>query len=360
MPLEDAIRAVEKKYGAGIVLPFSEVDYPPIQTIPTGSLRLDWAIGGYRDFKGIPLGRISILWGAKGVGKTTLEQHIIANAQKIFPDRRPALIDHELSYDPIYASACGVDPDLLLYVRPYSLKTGEQYCLEDTFDIVETLARSGDVSVIFIDSIDALRPKVEVEGEYGESHMGKKAFLMGQAVRRLVGPLYTNSTALVAINQLRYKLGLLMGNPETMSGGEALKHHASLRIDMRLGPQEKVKGEVVGRITKCRVPWNKIAPPSGTATFTIVSGQGIDRFTELVELGAEQGVLEKRGTYYSYNGESLAQGMANAAQFLREHPEAETEIENKIRAAMLGKREVVNNGSSDTNDSESDSLDQSA
>lgn len=339
--LETATTNLDKKFGEGTVRPFVEIEYPEVEVISTGSLKLDRAIGGQKKILGIPRGRVSILWGPKGAGKSTISYHIITNAQEM--GLKAALVDWEFSFDPEYASACGVDIETLLFVRTYKEETGAMFSAEDGWEIIETLVNTGEVGLIVVDSIDAMVPRAELDGEFGEAHPGLKARINGQAMRKLLGPLRIYETALVAITQHRYKVMQKFGDPRTMSGGESLKHAASLRVDMMPTKQEKDRGAAVARHSRCYVKWNKIAPPSGTAEITIRYGEGISIEDEILELACEQGLVNKRGAYY-YFPESFdrtteteseyVQGKANAIQHLKDNPDLATMLREQIVAAQ--------------------------
>jgi len=298
-----------------------EASHLQVEVIPTGSLSLDIALG----VGGIPRGRVTEIYGPDGAGKTTLAQHIVSEAQK--QGGIAAFIDMEHALDPSYAAACGVDVDNLYIAQP---DTGEQ-----ALEIAEALVRSGAVDVIVIDSVAALVPRAEIEGEMGDSHPGLQARLMSQALRKLSGAIKQSNTAIVFTNQLREKIGVMFGSPETTTGGRALKFYASVRLDVRRITAIKERGVVIGNRTRVRVTKNKVAPPFRVAEFDIIFGQGISREGDLLDLGVEYGLIEKRGSYYSYQGENFAQGRENAKRFLREHPELAQTIESTIRQQMF-------------------------
>ncbi|HEY74984.1 MAG TPA: recombinase RecA [Thermoflexia bacterium] len=315
--LEAALAALEKRFGEGAIMRLGEASHLHVEVIPTGSLALDIALG----VGGIPRGRVTEIYGPDGAGKTTLAQHIVAEAQK--QGGIAAFIDMEHALDPSYAAACGVDVDNLYIAQP---DTGEQ-----ALEIAEALVRSGAVDVIVIDSVAALVPRAEIEGEMGDSHPGLQARLMSQALRKLSGAIKQSNTAMIFTNQLREKIGVMFGSPETTTGGRALKFYASVRLDVRRVTAIKERGVVIGNRTRVRVTKNKVAPPFRVAEFDIIFGKGISREGDLLDLGVEYGLIEKRGSYYSYGGENFAQGRENAKRYLREHPEVADAIETAIR-----------------------------
>jgi len=298
-----------------------EASHLHVEVIPTGSLALDIALG----VGGIPRGRVTEIYGPDGAGKTTLAQHIVAEAQK--QGGIAAFIDMEHALDPSYAAACGVDVDNLYIAQP---DTGEQ-----ALEIAEALVRSGAVDVIVIDSVAALVPRAEIEGEMGDSHPGLQARLMSQALRKLSGAIKQSNTAMIFTNQLREKIGVMFGSPETTTGGRALKFYASVRLDVRRITAIKERGVVIGNRTRVRVTKNKVAPPFRVAEFDIIFGQGISREGDILDLGVEYGLIEKRGSYYGYQGENFAQGRENAKRFLREHPELAQTIESAVRQRVF-------------------------
>lgn len=332
--LEKATTKLDKKFGDGTVRLFPDVEYPEVEVISTGSLNLDRAIGGLRKILGIPLGRMSLLYGPKGAGKSTLSYHIIANAQE--KGLKAALFDYEFSFDPNYAQACGVNLDELIFVRTYDDDTGMLRCQEDCWEIIETLVNTGEVGLVVLDSENSMTPRADLEGEMGERHMGLKATINRQAMGRLLGALKIHNAALVIISQHRLKLGKVFGNPATMSGGESLKHGASLRINMTLAAQEKDKGMFVARDVRCYVMWNKIAPPCGVANVTIRYGEGISIEDEILELACEQARVTKKGAYYYFDEDasSYVQGKANAIQHLKDNPDLATMLREQIVAAQ--------------------------
>ena len=315
--LETTLATIQKRFGEGAIMRLGQASHLQIDVIPTGSLVLDLALG----VGGIPRGRVTEIFGPEGSGKTTLCQHIVAEAQAM--GGVAAYIDMEHALDPTYARKCGVDVDGLYISQP---DTGEQ-----ALEIAEALVRSGAVDVVVIDSVAALVPRAEIEGEMGDSHPGLQARLMSQALRKLSGAIKTSNTAMVFTNQLRQKIGVMFGNPETTSGGMALKFYSSVRLDMRRIESIKVGGEVLGNRTKVKVTKNKVAPPFRDCEFDIMYAEGISKEGDVLDLGAEMGLIEKRGSFYVYKGNQLAQGRENAKQVLREQPALCLEIESAIR-----------------------------
>jgi recombination protein RecA len=315
--LDTALANLTKRFGDGTIMRLGEATHLKVDVIPTGSLALDYALG----VGGIPRGRVTEIYGPEGAGKTTLAQHIVAEAQK--RGGVAAFIDMEHALEPAYAAKCGVDVDDLFISQP---DTGEQ-----ALEIAETLIRSGALDVIVVDSVAALVPRAEIEGEMGDSHPGMQARLMSQALRKLSGAIKQSNTALIFTNQLREKIGIMFGNPETTSGGRALKFYASVRLDIRRIQSIKEKGEVIGNRTRVRVTKNKVAPPFRVAEFDIMYDEGISKAGDLLDQAVEIDVIEKRGSYYYHNGESMAQGRENAKQFLREHPDLAAQIETAVR-----------------------------
>ena len=318
--LETALANLTKRFGEGTVMRLGEATHLQVEAVPTGTLALDRALG----IGGIPRGRVTEIYGPDGSGKTTLAQHIVAEAQKL--GGTAAYIDMEHALDPAYAAMCGVDVDNLLISQP---DTGEQ-----ALEIAETLIRSGAVDVIVVDSVAALVPRAEIEGEMGDSHPGLQARLMSQALRKLSGAIKQSNAALVFTNQLREKIGVMFGSPVTTSGGRALKFYASVRLDIRRISAIKEKGEVIGSRTRVRVTKNKVAPPFRVAEFDIMYDEGISKPGDLLDMAVELGVIEKRGSYYYREGESLAQGRENAKQFLREHHDVAEKVEAIVRERM--------------------------
>ena len=320
--LELAIGQIEKRFGKGSIMKLGEsAAMSPVEAIPSGSLALDLALG----VGGIPRGRITEIFGPESSGKTTLGQHIIAEAQK--RGGIAAYIDVEHALDPAYASHCGVNVDDMLISQP---DTGEQ-----ALEITEALVRSGAVDVIVIDSVAALVPQAEIEGEMGDTHVGLQARLMSQALRKLAAAIGKTGTAVIFINQLREKVGIVFGNPEVTPGGRALKFYSSVRIDLRRAETIKQGDEVIGSHVKARVVKNKVAPPFRSAEFDIMFDHGISREGNLIDLGVELGLVSKSGAFFSYGDIRLGQGRENAKQYLRQNPELAQEIEQQIRASAI-------------------------
>lgn len=318
--VELAIEQIQKQYGKGSIMRLGEA--PPDMAedaIPTGSLALDLALG----IGGIPRGRITEIFGSEASGKTTLAQHIIAEAQKA--GGIAAYIDAEHAFDPAYAANCGVKLSELLISQP---DNGEQ-----ALEITETLVRSGAVDVIVIDSVAALAPRAEIEGEMGDAHVGLQARLMSQALRKLTAAIGRSKTAVIFINQLRERVGIVFGNPEITPGGRALKFYSSVRIDLRRGDAIKQGGEIVGTRVKARVVKNKVAPPFRTAEFDIMFKHGISKEGNLIDIGVATGLVKKAGAFFTYGDVKLGQGRENAKEYLKQHPELASELESKIRAS---------------------------
>lgn len=314
--LETAISQLEKQFGKGAVMRLGENKHMEVEHISTGSLSLDVALG----IGGLPRGRIIEIYGPESSGKTTLSLTCIAEGQKL--GGNAAFIDVEHALDPVYAEALGVDVDSLLVSQP---DTGE-----DALEIAEALIRSGAIDVIVIDSVAALVPKAEIEGEMGDSHVGLHARLMSQALRKLAGAISKSNCVAIFINQLREKVGVIYGNPEVTTGGRALKFYSSVRIDIRKAEALKVNGEIIGNHTKCKVVKNKIAPPFKTAEFDIMYGEGISREGELIDLGVQAEVIQKAGAWFSYNGNRLGQGRDRVKELLKNDSELYKEIETKL------------------------------
>ncbi len=315
--LETTLSSIQKRYGEGSIMRLGQANHLQVEAIPTGSLSLDLALG----IGGIPRGRVTEIYGPEGSGKTTLCQHIVAEAQRM--GGVAAYIDMEHALDPVYAAKCGVDVDELYISQP---DTGEQ-----ALEIAEALVRSGAVDVIVIDSVAALVPRAEIEGDMGDSHPGLQARLMSQALRKLSGAIKLSNAAMIFTNQLRQKIGIMFGNPETTSGGMALKFYASVRLDIRSIQSIKTGGEVIGNRTRVRVKKNKVAPPFRECEFDVMYDEGISKEGDVLDLGAELGIIEKRGSFYLYKDERLAQGRENLKEHLRENPALCFEIENAIR-----------------------------
>jgi recombination protein RecA len=336
--LDTALANLTKRFGDGTIMRLGEATHLNVDIIPTGSLALDYALG----VGGIPRGRVTEIYGPEGAGKTTLAQHIVAEAQK--RGGVAAFIDMEHALEPAYSAKCGVDVDDLFISQP---DTGEQ-----ALEIAETLIRSGALDVIVVDSVAALVPRAEIEGEMGDSHPGMQARLMSQALRKLSGAIKQSNTALIFTNQLREKIGVMFGNPETTSGGRALKFYASVRLDIRRIQSIKEKGEVIGNRTRVRVTKNKVAPPFRVAEFDIMYDEGISKAGDLLDLAVDFGVVDKRGSYYYYDDESMAQGRENAKQFLRENLDIADQIEAAVRQAMMPEEDVDHTAALETDEAE--------
>lgn len=329
--LELAINQIEKRYGKGSVMKLGGVmAIPLVQAIPSGSLALDLALG----VGGIPRGRVTEIFGPEASGKTTLGQHVIAEAQK--QGGVAAYIDVEHALDPNYAASCGVSVDDLLISQP---DTGEE-----ALEITEALVRSGAVDVIVVDSVAALVPRAEIEGEMGDAHVGLQARLMSQALRKLAAAIGKSGTAVIFINQLREKVGIVFGNPEVTPGGRALKFYSSIRIDLRRAETIKEGTEAIGSHIRAKVVKNKVAPPFRSADFDIMFGRGISREGNLIDLGVELGVVKKAGAFFSYGDIRLGQGRENAKQYLGQHPELAQEIEQQVRASAVTARTAMPEG----------------
>jgi recombination protein RecA len=326
--LETAIVNLKKRFGDGAIMKLGEAQHLQVASIPTGSLALDIALG----VGGVPKGRVIEIYGPESSGKTTLCQHIIAEAQKM--GGVAAFVDTEHALDPQYAEKCGVSIDDLYVSQP---DTGEQ-----ALEITEALVRSGALSVVVVDSVAALVPRAEIEGDMGDSHMGLQARLMSQALRKLSGAIKTSNTTVIFTNQLRQKIGVMFGNPETTTGGMALRFYASVRLDIRRIQAIKDGGEVIGNRTKVTVKKNKVAPPFKVAEFDIMYNEGISKVGDVLDIAVEQEIVTKRGAFYSYGETRLAQGRENAKIFLQENPEMAVEIENKVREQFnLPRREPI-------------------
>lgn len=315
--LETAMQQIEKTYGKGSIMRYGDNVQPNVEAIPTGSLALDLALG----IGGVPRGRIIEIYGPESSGKTTLALHVLAQAQKMGGE--VAFVDAEHALDPTYARALGVKIEDMLISQP---DTGEQ-----ALEITEALVRSGAIDVVVVDSVAALTPRAEIEGDMGDSHVGLLARLMSQALRKLAGSIAKTNCVVIFINQLREKVGVMFGNPETTTGGRALKFYASVRMDVRRTETLKQGGEMVGNHTKVKVVKNKVAPPFKQAEFDIMFGTGISREGEILDLAAECNVVNKSGAWYSYNGERIGQGRENVKIYLKDHPEICDEIEKQVR-----------------------------
>ena len=321
--LAAALSQIEKQFGKGSMMRLGANEMLAIPAISTGSLGLDIALG----IGGLPRGRIVEIYGPESSGKTTLTLQVIAEAQKL--GGTCAFIDAEHALDPIYAEKLGVDVDNLLVSQP---DTGEQ-----ALEICDMIVRSGAVDVVVIDSVAALTPRAEIEGDMGDSHMGLQARLMSQALRKMTGNIKTSNTLVIFINQIRMKIGVMFGSPETTTGGNALKFYASVRLDIRRIGSVKEGEEVVGNETRVKVVKNKVAPPFKQTEFEIYYGAGISRNGEIVDLGVANNLIEKSGAWYAYKGEKIGQGKKNAVIYLAEHPAAAKEIEDKLRALLMTK-----------------------
>ena len=315
--LEVAMSQIEKQFGKGSVMKLGDFKAMEIEAIPTGALSLDIALG----IGGVPRGRIIEVYGPESSGKTTLALHIIAEAQKMGGEA--AFIDAEHALDPVYAKKLGVDIDNLIVSQP---DTGEQ-----ALEITESLIRSGALDVVVVDSVAALVPKAEIDGDMGDSHMGLQARLMSQALRKLAGAINKSKTVLIFINQLREKIGVMFGNPETTTGGRALKFYASVRMDIRKIENIKQDGEIKGNRVRVKVVKNKVAPPFREAEFDVVYGQGISKEGNILDMAVNLDIVEKAGSWFSYNGERIGQGRENVKKYLKENPEVLDEIETKVR-----------------------------
>jgi recombination protein RecA len=326
--LSAALSQIERQFGKGSIMKMGDHPREAMPAVSTGSLGLDIALG----IGGLPYGRIVEIYGPESSGKTTLTLQVIAEAQKA--GKTCAFIDAEHALDPIYAEKLGVNVDELLVSQP---DTGEQ-----ALEITDMLVRSGSVDVLVIDSVAALTPKAEIEGDMGDSHMGLQARLMSQALRKITGNIKNANCLVIFINQIRMKIGVMFGNPETTTGGNALKFYASVRLDIRRTGAVKQGDEVIGNETRVKVVKNKVSPPFKQAEFQILYGAGIYHMGEIIELGVKDGIIDKAGAWYSYNGEKIGQGKANAANYLSEHPEKAAEIEKLIRDKYMPKPPAKN------------------
>ncbi|RAV03648.1 recombinase RecA [Paenibacillus sp. YN15] len=315
--LEAALRNIEKQFGKGSIMKLGESTHMQVETIPSGSLALDIALG----VGGLPRGRIIEIYGPESSGKTTVALHAIAEVQKT--GGQAAFIDAEHALDPLYASKLGINIDELLLSQP---DTGEQ-----ALEIAEALVRSGAVDIIVVDSVAALVPKAEIEGEMGDSHVGLQARLMSQALRKLSGAINKSKVIAIFINQLREKVGVMFGNPETTPGGRALKFYSTIRLDIRRIESVKQGNDIVGNRTRIKVVKNKVAPPFKQCEIDIMYGEGVSREGSIVDIGTEMDIVQKSGAWFSYNGDRLGQGRENAKQFLKENPSVRDAIERKIR-----------------------------
>ncbi len=341
--LDKAVGDIIKRYGDGSIMRLGEAHSMVIDAIPTGSLSLDIALG----VGGVPRGRITEIYGPESSGKTTICQHIVAEAQKL--GGTAAFVDMEHALDPAYAAKCGVDIDNLLVSQP---DTGEQ-----ALEIAETLVRSGAVEIVVIDSVAALVPRSELEGDMGDATMGVQARLMSQALRKLSGAINQTKTSVLFTNQLRQKIGVMFGNPETTTGGQALKFYASVRLDVRRIQSIKVGDEVIGNRTRVRIVKNKVAPPFRTAEFDIMFNEGISKAGDLLDLATQLEVIQKRGSFYSYGDIRIGQGRENAKEFIRQNPDLAFEVEQVIRQRALGGEMVLPLEMGGNNDDESGNVD---
>ena len=322
--LSAALSQIERQFGKGSIMKLGENRSMDVETISTGSLGLDIALGA----GGLPLGRVVEIYGPESSGKTTLTLEVIAEAQR--NGKVCAFVDAEHALDPIYAEKLGVNIDNLLVSQP---DTGEQ-----ALEICDMLTRSGAVDVIVVDSVAALTPKAEIEGDMGDSHMGLQARMLSQAMRKLTGNLKQSNTMMIFINQIRMKIGVMFGSPETTTGGNALKFYASVRLDIRRIGAVKQGDEIVGNETRVKVVKNKIAPPFKQVEFQILYGEGINSLGELIDLGVTHKMVEKAGSWYSYNGERIGQGKANATKYLAEKVEIAQELDKRLRDLLLSKK----------------------
>jgi recombination protein RecA len=318
--LELALAQIDKQYGKGSVMRLGDEGRAPIAVIPTGSIALDVALG----IGGLPRGRVVEIYGPESSGKTTVALHAVANAQKA--GGIAAFIDAEHALDPEYAKKLGVDTDALLVSQP---DTGEQ-----ALEIADMLIRSGALDILVIDSVAALVPRAEIEGEMGDSHVGLQARLMSQALRKMTGAMNNSGTTAIFINQLREKIGVMFGSPETTTGGKALKFYASIRLDVRRIETLKDGGEAVGNRTRVKVVKNKMAPPFKQAEFDILYGHGVSREGSLIDMGVDQAIVRKSGAWYTYEGDQLGQGKENARKFMLENPDIANEIEKRIKEKL--------------------------
>ena len=324
--LESALSQIEKAYGKGSVMKLGDNMHLNVETVPSGSLGLDLALG----VGGVPKGRVVEVYGPESGGKTTVALHMVAEVQK--RGGIAGFIDAEHALDPVYAKKIGVDIDNLYISQP---DTGEQ-----ALEITETMVRSGAVDIVIVDSVAALVPKAEIEGEMGDSHVGLQARLMSQALRKLTAIIGKTNCTVIFINQLREKVGVMFGNPETTTGGRALKYYSPIRLEVRRGEQIKKDGEAIGNRTKIKVVKNKVAPPFRTAEVDIIYGEGISREGDILDLAVAENIVNKSGAWYAYNGDKIGQGRENAKLFLKEHPDLMEEVEQKVREKYAQKEGV--------------------
>tara|TARA_B100001057_G_scaffold488916_1_gene574152 strand:- start:140 stop:1180 length:1041 start_codon:yes stop_codon:yes gene_type:complete len=335
--LESTISQIERNFGKGSVMRLGERDVVEIDAISSGSLSLDVALG----IGGLPKGRIVEIYGPESSGKTTLALHVIAEAQK--KNGTCAFIDAEHALDPVYAKKLGVNTDEMLISQP---DNGEQ-----ALEIADTLVNSSAIDVLVIDSVAALVPRAEIEGDMGDSHMGLHARLMSQALRKLTGSIARSQSLVIFINQIRQKIGVMFGNPETTTGGNALKFYASVRMDIRRIGAIKDRDEVIGNQTRVKIVKNKLAPPFKTVEFDIMYGEGISKTGEILDLASKSGLVEKSGAWYSYKGDRIGQGRENAKTYLKENPEIASEIEESIRSSSQ-KKDIIEDVTDDNNEGE--------
>lgn len=315
--LESAMAQIERNYGKGAVMKLGDNTHLNVETVPSGSLSLDIALG----VGGVPKGRVVEVYGPESGGKTTVALHMVAEVQK--RGGIAGFIDAEHALDPVYAKKIGVDIDNLYISQP---DTGEQ-----ALEITETMVRSGAIDIVIVDSVAALVPKAEIEGDMGDSHVGLQARLMSQALRKLTAIIGKTSCTVIFINQLREKVGVMFGNPETTTGGRALKYYSSIRLEVRRGEQIKKDGEAIGNRTRIKVVKNKVAPPFREAEVDIIYGEGISREGDILDLAAKEDIVNKSGAWYAYGGSKIGQGRENAKTYLKEHPDVMAEIEEKVR-----------------------------
>jgi len=337
--LQAALSQIEKQFGKGSVMRLGDdTSRQNVQAVPTGSISLDIALG----IGGLPRGRVVEIYGPESSGKTTLTLQVIAEAQKL--GGTAAFVDAEHALDPQYAGKLGVNVDDLLVSQP---DTGEQ-----ALEITDMLVRSGGVDVVVVDSVAALTPKAEIEGDMGDHHVGLQARLMSQALRKLTANIKRSNTLVIFINQIRMKIGVMFGNPETTTGGNALKFYSSVRLDIRRIGAIKKGDEVTGNQTRVKVVKNKVAPPFKQCEFDILYNEGISKEGELIDLGVEQGIVDKSGAWYSYNKDRIGQGKDNVRQFLKEHPEIALDIENQLREKLLADSKLMSKSVAEVVDSE--------
>ncbi len=338
--IDDALKSIKTKFGEESIMKLGDRPRVDVDVIPTGSLGLDWALG----VGGLPRGRVIEIYGPESSGKTTLSLHAIAEAQK--KGGLCAFVDAEHAMDPVYAKKLGVKTEELLISQP---DTGEQ-----ALEITDTLIKSGSVSVLVVDSVAALTPKAELEGEMGDHHVGLQSRLMSQALRKITGSVSKSNTMVIFINQIRMKIGVMFGNPETTSGGNALKFYSSVRMDIRRIGAIKEKDQIIGNSTRVKVIKNKVAPPFKVVEFDLMYGKGISKLGELIDLGTKAGVVEKSGAWYAYKGEKIGQGRENAKIYLQKNPNVAAEIEKIIRdeASAISKELEGNPSASDKKEEE--------